>query len=86
MLLTETQKMYEEKISNNHLFTSHNLLGYIDKKLANNGDVIVDMSSMGNRDGQGLNFASHPYELEQIENLLKVDQARHLSQQLEILI
>ena len=78
-LLVESQKIYEEKIQNNHLLTSHNLLGYIDKKLqSQNGDVFIDMSSMANTDMGG-----HPYELEQIENLNKLDQAKNLAKQLE---
>lgn len=34
-IFAETQKIYEQKIKNNHLLTSHNLLGYIDMKLNN---------------------------------------------------
>lgn len=45
----------------------------MDRKLQNNGDIFVDMSAMGNLDGSGQNFAGHPYELEQVEGLLKVD-------------
>ena len=43
-MLMETQKIYEEKIKNNHLLNSHDLLGYIDKKLINNGYTFFDMS------------------------------------------
>ena len=43
-MLLETQKIYEEKIKNNHLLNSHDLLGYIDKKLVNNGYTFFDMS------------------------------------------
>jgi hypothetical protein len=68
----ETQRIYEDKIMNNHLLSSHNLLGYIDRKLQGvNGQITVDMSPMGNSAGLGL--AGHPYEMEQIENLLKAD-------------
>ena len=78
-LLIESQRIYEEKIQNNHLLTSHNLLGYIDKKLATqSGDIFIDMSSMA-----GNNMGGHPYELEQIENLNKLDQAKYLSKELE---
>mgnify|MGYP000026144660 FL=1 len=82
-MLLEQQKIFEEKILNNQMLTGHNLLGYIDRKLQNNGEIFVDMSSMGNIDGSGLNFAGHPYELEQIEGLLKVDQAKFFAQKLE---
>ena len=79
-IFAETQKIYEQKIKNNHLLTSHNLLGYIDMKLNNpnvdqQGEATVDMSQL-----------NHPYEMEQIENLNKVDQAKYLSQNLQKLL
>ena len=76
-IFTESQKIYEERIRQNPLLTSHNLLGYIDSKI-NNPDpemrdtVTIDMSQI-----------QHPYELEQIENLNKVDQAKFLESKLE---
>lgn len=88
MILYETQKAYQEKVLNNHLLNSHNLLGYIDRKLlsADGATVKVDMSSMGNHIGRPASMAGHPYEHEQIENLLKVDQANYLAEELENLI
>jgi hypothetical protein len=51
---------------NNHLLNSHNLLGYIDRKLMSQdgSTVYVDMSSMGNRDGEPPSIAGHPFEME----------------------
>jgi len=45
-----------------------------------NGAVNIGMSNFGTKNG------GHPYELEQIENLNKIDQAKHLARQLEKLI
>lgn len=60
----ETQRVYEDNIQNNPLMTSHNLLGYIDKKLANpDGEIQTDMSALGD-DQKTTQFANHPYEME----------------------
>lgn len=87
-ILYETQKVYQDKVLNNHLLNSHNLLGYIDRKLmsADGATFKVDMSSMGNVVGGTPSIAGHPFELEQVENLLKVDQANFLAEELEALI
>ncbi len=39
--------MYEDKIMNNQNFQSHDLLGYIDRKLSNPknaGEIMIDLS------------------------------------------
>jgi len=47
-------------------------LGYIDKKLSNpDGEIVIDMS-----------HPQHPYEMEQIENLNKIDEAKYLAEKL----
>jgi hypothetical protein len=52
------------------------LLGYIDKKLSNpDGEIVIDMSNI-----------QHPYEMTQIENLNKIDEAKYLAEKLENLI
>ena len=52
------------------------MLGYIDKKLMDpEGSAYIDMSKL-----------NHPYELEQIENLNKIDQAKYFQTALEKLI
>ena len=69
----ETQRIYQEKIQNNPSLSSHNLLGYIDKKLSNpDGEIVIDMSNL-----------QHPYEMTQIENLNKIDEAKYLAEKLE---
>ena len=45
--IAHTQKIYEEKIKNNQFLTSHDLLGFIDRKLSNPfspGEVFIEMS------------------------------------------
>ena len=52
------------------------MLGYIDKKLSNpDGEIVIDMSN-----------TLHPYEMTQIENLNKIDEAKYLAEKLENLI
>jgi hypothetical protein len=62
----------------------HDLLGYIDRKLSNPynpGEVMIDMSkSVGNINKEDIQIlggalSSHPFELEQIININKIDQA-----------
>lgn len=60
-ILKQHQIIYEQKIRTNSLVNSHNLLGYIDRKLMDyNGSIHVDMAQMDQ--GKGGNV----YELEQI--------------------
>jgi hypothetical protein len=49
------------------------LLGYIDKKLSNpDGEIVIDMTNL-----------SHPYEMQQIENLNKIDESKFLAEKLK---
>ena len=46
-LIHHTNKIYEDNILNNPFLTSHDLLGFIDRKLSNpknKGEVFIDMS------------------------------------------
>ena len=60
------------------MLNSHNLLGYIDRKLLDpEGAIHIDMSQMAGGTG------GHPHELDQVENLNKLDQAKYLATKLE---
>mmetsp|Transcript_17766 Transcript_17766/g.27471 ORF Transcript_17766/g.27471 Transcript_17766/m.27471 type:complete len:89 (+) Transcript_17766:471-737(+) len=56
----------------NPLMNQHHMLGYIHNKIRGDGELFANLSK-----------ANHPYELEQIESLNKIDQAAFLAGQLQ---
>ncbi len=56
----------------NPLMNQHHMLGYIHHKIRGEGELFADLSRM-----------SHPYELEQIESLNKIDQAAFFASPLQ---
>lgn len=91
-LINEQRRIYNENLRTNELVTRHDLLGYIDRKLANQvepGQVYVDLFRTFDGEEMGasnLLASAHPFEYEHVAEMGRVDHANQLKDKLEKLI